>query len=289
MEQESFAQSRAIAELSLSSATAQIMRLHVDRPTNRVFRRDAHYWLDLCLTPRPEKARGCYHEHWGPHRFERLGDLFLVPPGEALHVRSEAGGDQSSIVCEIGADAIDRWLDGGIEWTARRLEACLDIASPHIRAAMFRLAHEVRQPGHGSDALATHLAGQIAIELARYCQAIADGPISGGLAAWRLRRIDERLQQSGVPPSLGELADLCNMSVRQMTRGFRASRGCSIGDHVAQSRIELAKRALATRDSIKTIGFALGFASPSSFAYAFRRATGSTPRQFRQRQLRPTI
>jgi AraC family transcriptional regulator len=30
----------------------------------------------------------------------------------------------------------------------------------------------------------------------------------------------------------------------------------------------------------------MGFASPSSFSYAFRRATGVTPRQFRQRVLR---
>ncbi|MBJ7442044.1 MAG: AraC family transcriptional regulator, partial [Sphingopyxis sp.] len=78
-----------------------------------------------------------------------------------------------------------------------------------------------------------------------------------------------------------------NMSPRQLTRGFRASRGHSIGDHIAQTRIDMAKRHLATSESVKEIAFALGFASPSSFAFAFRRATGSTPRQFRQRQLRP--
>ncbi|RJF91590.1 AraC family transcriptional regulator [Sphingomonas cavernae] len=262
------------------------MRLHLDQPTNRVFRRDGHYWLDMCLTPRPEKARGCFRDRWGPHRFERLGEIFLVPPGEAIHVRSDRGGDQASIVCEIKAEAIDRWLDGGIQWTDRRLEAVLDIANPHIRSCLFRLAEEVNNPGPGGKMLAEMIAGQLAIEVARYCRAIAEGPIAGGLASWRLRLIDEKLHQGGAAPTLEDLAALCNISVRQLTRGFRTSRGCSIGDHIAQTRIEMAKRQLGSDESIKAIAFGLGFASPSSFAFAFRRATGSTPSQFRQRQLR---
>nr|WP_278254386.1 helix-turn-helix transcriptional regulator [Sphingobium sp. BYY-5] len=264
------------------------MRLQLDQPTNRLFRRTDHYWLDLCLTSRPEQARGCYRERWGPHRYEPLGEIFLVPPGEAIHVRSDAGGRQASVVCEIPAAAIDRWLDGSMEWTDRRLAAGLDIAHPHMRACLLRLAAEVRHPGPGGEVLAELIAQQLAIEVARYCQAIAEGPITGGLASWRLRRIDERLHQSGPPPPLEELATLCNMSVRQLTRGFRTSRGCSIGDHVAQMRIEMAKRHLASDENIKEIAFALGFASPSSFAYAFRRATGSTPRLFRQRNLSRT-
>lgn len=286
MPAETFAQSIIEAELSAPMATARIVRFELDQPTNRIFRRDQHYWLDMCLTPRPEKVRGCYSDRWGPHRFERLGEIFLVPPYEALHVRSDTGGNQVSIVCEIEAAAVNRWLDGDIEWTDRRLEAGLDIAHPYIRSCLFRLAEEARHPGPGSALLAEMVAGQLAVEVARYCEAIAEGPISGGLASWRLRLIDERLQQTGEVPSLDALASLCSISIRQLTRGFRASRGCSIGDHIAHSRIDMAKRLLGTSDSIKAIAFALGFASPSSFSYAFRRATGSSPRQFRQRQLR---
>lgn len=288
-EPESYAESVYEAEIAVPLAQARIMRLQLDKPTNRVFRRDHHYWLDLCLTPRPEQVRGCYFDHWGQHRFERLGEIFLVPPGEALHLRSERGGPQSSIICEIEAQAIDRWLDGGIEWTDRRLAAGLDITHPHMRACLLRLAEEVRHPGPGSTELAGLIAGQLAIEVARYCRAIAEGPISGGLSSWRLRRIDERLHQTGAAPSLEELAALCNMSIRQLTRGFRTSRGCSIGDHIAQTRIGMAKRHLGSSESIKEIAFALGFSSPSSFAFAFRRATGATPRQFRQRRMPESV
>jgi AraC family transcriptional regulator len=286
VEREAYAEAAFEAELTTPRATARIVRFSLDQPTNRVFRRSDRYWLDMCLTPRPENARGCYFDRWGPHRFERLGEIFVVPPGEALHVRTDTSTNQASIVCEIQADAIDQWLDGGIEWTDRRLAAVLNIAHPHIRACMGRLAQEARHAEHGSDVLAALVLDQLAIEVARYCQAVAEGPLTGGLASWRLRLIDERLEQPGPAPPLEELAALCNTSIRQLTRGFRTSRGCTIGDHIAQTRIETAKRQLGSTESIKAIAFGLGFASPSSFSYAFRRATGSTPRQFRQRQLR---
>jgi AraC family transcriptional regulator len=125
------------------------------------------------------------------------------------------------------------------------------------------------------------MAAQIAIELGRHWAALEEQPPSGGLASWRLRLIDERLQEVRAAPTLAELAELCHLSIRQLARGFRASRGYSIGDHVAQCRIEHAKRLLATDQSVKTIAYSLGFASPSSFSFAFRSATGQTPSEFR--------
>ena len=168
----------------------------------------------------------------------------------------------------------------------RRLEASLDISSAQIRSLILRLGEEARHPGFASQMLAELIAGQMAIELFRYCAAITDGPATGGLAPWRLRIIDERLAELRAAPTLAELAGLCDLSVRQLTRGFRASRGCSIGEYVAQSQIDHAKRLLATDESIKSIAYSLGFASPSNFSCAFRRATGQTPREFRQSELR---
>ncbi len=272
--------------VSLPSLTVQVMRIHMGQPTNHTLWRADSYWLDMCVTPRPDKARACYRDQWGPHRFERLGDIFLVPPGHTMHVRSDRGGDQLSITCEIGRDFFRDWLEEDFEWTDRRLEASLDIVSPNIRSTLFRLGEEVRYPGFGSQVLFELLAGQIAIEVSRHVKAVTDGPATGGLASWRLRLIDERLEASGPAPTLAELATRCNMSIRQMTRGFRTSKGCSIGDYVIQVRTEQAKRLLDTNESIKSIAFAMGFASPSSFSFAFRQATGTTPRQFRQRQLR---
>lgn len=273
-------------QIATESALAQIVRFEFKGAGDFILNARQSYLLNFCLTPRPDNARASYHQYWGPHRFERLGDIFMIPPGQEIHIRNDAGGTQAAIVCTLDEDIIERWLDGGIEWTEKRLEASLDITSPHVRALMFRLAEEARHPGFGSEILSELLIGQLAIELGRFCVATREGPVAGGLASWRLRLIDERLQQVGAPPSLDDLAALCNISVRQLTRGFRASRGVSIGAHVEQTRIDHAKRLLAGPDTIKAIAFNMGYASASNFSHAFRRATGATPRQYRQRLLR---
>jgi len=107
----------------------------------------------------------------------------------------------------------------------------------------------------------------------------------GGLAPWRLRAIEERLENVTRAPTLSELAGICKLSVRQLSRGFRASRGLSIGSYVAEKRFEHAKRRLAMGESVKSVAYALGFASPSSFCYAFRRLTGFAPAEFRRHTL----
>jgi AraC family transcriptional regulator len=197
-----------------------------------------------------------------------------------LHARSD-GGRQTSILCHLRAEPIRSCLDDELEWTPRRLEASLDVPSAEMRSLLRRLAQEVRHPGFANELLVELIASQLAIELARYFTAVTERPAIGGLAPWRLRLIDERLREVREAPTLSELAGLCNLSVRQLTHSFRVSRGCSIGDHVAASRAEHAKRLLATDQSIKAIADLLGFSSPSAFTFAFRRVTGQTPGQFR--------
>lgn len=274
------------AEIRVPLATAQLVRFHVTGPADNILRENDKYWLDLCLTPRPPNARACYRDHWGPHRFERIGNVFLVPPGEKMQARSDGCATQASVLCHLNPEPLRQWFEGDLEWTDRRLEASLDIPDANVRSLLLRLAEELRNPGFASEVLVELIVGQVAIELARYCTSVDAGPASGGLAPWRLRRIEERLKEVRESPTLTELAQLCNLSVRQLTRAFRASRGRSIGDHVAQCRLDNAKRLLATQDSVKAIAYSLGFASPSSFSFAFRRATGETPREFRQRVLR---
>jgi AraC family transcriptional regulator len=271
------------SEIRVPVATAQIARFHMTCPADNLLREEDTFWLDLCLTPRPRNARACYRDHWAPHRFERLGTLFVLPPGETMHARSDGGSPQTSLLCHLRPEPMREWFGGELEWTDRRLKASLDISDPNIRGLLGRIAEEMRHPGFASEMLIELMVAQVAIELGRFWVAIKEGPATGGLSAWRLRLIDERLREVRDAPTLTELASLCNLSVRQLTRGFRASFGRSIGEHVAQCRLDNAKRLLAAEQSVKEVAYSLGFATPSSFSVAFRRATGETPRQFRQR------
>jgi len=268
------------AEVRIATATAQLARFHIHDPADNIRARRDSYWLDLCLTPRPRNARACYRDRWNPARFERLGRLILLPPDETVHTRSDGGPSQSSILCQLQPEPLRQWFDGELRWTTSRLEATLDIGDTRLRGLLLRLADELREPGFASAAMVELMVAQLAIELARYCTAI-DATPGGGLAGWRLRLIDERLRDAEQMPTLAELAQLCGLSVRQLTRGFRASRGRSIGEHIADSRVERAKGLLAAGQSIKSVAYTLGFAAPSSFCFAFRRATGQTPLAYR--------
>jgi AraC family transcriptional regulator len=274
------------AEIRVPTAVAQLAQFHVHEPADTIRDDRDTYWLDLCLTPRPHNTRACYRDHWSPQRFERIGKLMLLPPGETVQARSDGGPSQASVLCHLRPDAIREWFDGDLQWAHGPLEATLDIPDGPLRALLLRLADELRNPGFASAALVELMTAQIAIELGRYCAMVREQAPAGGLAQWRLRLIDERLREQTTAPTLAELASLCGLSVRQLTRGFRASRGCSIGSHIADSRVDHARRLLAGGQSVKAIAYDLGFASPSSFCYAFRRATGHSPRDYRLRVLR---
>ena len=264
-------------ELSAPVASVRRVRFRFEEPVDRLMQQSQKDRVDLCLTPRPDNARGRYPERRGAQGFEPLGKLFVVPPGETLQAVSEGRCQQSSLLCEFDALRIGEWLDSDLQWSDHALRAGLDIREGSLQLLLQRLAREVKTPGFASNAMVELIVGY-------GLRSKQSAP--GGLPAWRLRLIDERLREGAAPPSLSELATLCGISVRQLSRGFRASRGCSIGDHINALCIERACELLLTDQSIKAIALTLGFSSPSSFSYAFRRATGESPTTYRDSQRR---
>jgi AraC family transcriptional regulator len=277
MRQFTQASAKVTAELLSKAVKAQVVEMlgSYDHfvPVHDVF------CVVLRLTPGPTDVRACYPDRWEKHRFERVGDLFVIPPGEVMHVRSDVGRT-TGIACRFDPSLLSKWFDDDLEWTEWRLEAGLAVHDESIRHHMMRLAREVRHPGFASETLLELIGAQLAIELRRYCDPVEPPCGKSGLAKWRLGLIDDRVRELGKAPSLLELAGLCDLSVRQLSRGFRASRRCSIGHYIEQSRVENAKRLLLSGQSAKAVAYSLGFSSPSSFSHAFHRATGMSPRHF---------
>lgn len=110
---------------------------------------------------------------------------------------------------------------------------------------------------------------------------------SRGLSAPRLRRaletihasLDQSLRLETVAAELG-------LNVYYFSRLFRQSMGISPYQYVLQQRIDKAKRLLKNAElSIAEVAMDCGFSSPSHLARHFRRATGMSPKTYRQ-QLR---
>ena len=274
------------AQLRAPAMAVQLVHYHFGEPPNDMLRGNGRIRVELCLGSRHRSARGCFSGLWSKNRFERIGDMFVAHPRLDLWAKSDEDSPLTSIVCEIDLATVLNLYDREPELTDAALSACLDLRDAKIRQLLLRLAEEARHPGFASPMLVELIGGQLAIEMVRHASAINERQPCGGLASWQLRLIDERLREVREPPGLSVLAELCRLSVRQLARGFRVSRGYAIGAYVASSQIEHAKGLLASDESVTAIGCTLGFSSNSNFCFAFRRATGLAPGRYRQTLLR---
>jgi AraC family transcriptional regulator len=211
----------------------------------------------------------------------------MVPAHSSLHARSNCRLQQS-VVCRFDPQQVAEWFETDIEWSDRRLAASLNIASGDIRRLLYRTAEELRSPGFAQEAMIESIAAQLGIELSRYFRGVDSNIRTGGLPPWRMRVINDYLANDPGGATLAGLANLCGLSVRHLARSFHASHGLSLCDYIAKHRIDLAHRMLAAGSTVKEVAYATGFSAPTNFATAFRRATGCTPRQYRQ-QLRQNM
>jgi AraC family transcriptional regulator len=103
----------------------------------------------------------------------------------------------------------------------------------------------------------------------------------------RRRVLDYIEAHLAAPLSLGELAQLCNLSEFHFARMFRLSLGVPPHRYVLARRIGMARRLLRAREApLGEIGLACGFASPSHFSSRFRQAMGDTPAAYRKAFMR---
>lgn len=270
------------AKLTAPSAQIQLVRYQFAEPPASVLRMEDKIRVELCLNARHHSARASFVDYWAAGHFERIGELFVLPPTLDMAVRADEDRTLTSLVCLLDVAPVMALFDRLPEFTDRFLMLSLDVRDTNVRYLMLRLADEVRQPGFASQILVESIAAQMGVDLLRYGAALPERKIQGALAPWQLRRIEERLGEIRSTPSLHELAQLCGISVRQLTRSFRTARGCSVGAYVTDRQITHAKRLLAADENVGVIASTLGFSSSSNFCAAFRRTAGVTPGQYQQ-------
>lgn len=271
------------ARLDMPFGSIELQRIQLPENIDSLLPTSDDYRIDFSLTARTPDARMTFQDRWPPHRFEALGRAYLVPAGRIARARSSPGV-QDAVICLVKRNKMDEWLKGRSACLDHRLEACLDIKNTSVGRLMMALGEEARAPGFASAALCEAISIQVVIELVRYHLAWDRAPSSSALPRWQLAVIEDRVRAPCAPPTLTELAMLCGISTRHLTRAFRSSRGCSVGTYIRNHQIEVAKRELVNGESVKMIAHRLGFGSRTSFSNAFQKATGLAPRQFRQRE-----
>lgn len=266
--------------LATPAIAASLVRHERDGAVAGQWLSDDTVFFNLCLTGRPANARGRFEGMAGG--FHPVGDLFFLPAGRRYLARGGPGRQETLFVEMRAGDA----LCEGIAAQALPdpiLRACMNLPPRQLRAPLLRMAQEVRAPGFASQLLLESLGMTVLVETARLLGHLREGVAhKGGLAPWRLRAIEERLREGAAPPTLDDLARLCGLSRRQLMRAFRQETGQTVGAYVQRVLLDRARALLRETDlPIAEIARQSGFASPTSFATAFRRAQGHPPRTYR--------
>jgi AraC family transcriptional regulator len=154
---------------------------------------------------------------------------------------------------------------------------------------VLKLADLVEHPALGDPLYLEALGIVIVYELLRLQNRIHnDQPQArGGLAGWQQRIATTYIQEHiAERVKLSTLAQLVHQSPFHFCRAFKQSLGIPPLRYQTKRRIEGAKLLLAKPAmSVTDVGLAVGFSCSSSFATAFRKATGFTPTGY-QRSLR---
>jgi AraC family transcriptional regulator len=183
--------------------------------------------------------------------------------------------------------------------TLKRVSDEADTAAPiellertaHPDAITSRLLLSAADVLEGNGALDTLFRHQLTDLLATRLLAAHTGspttlqPTMGGLSPKVLLRAVERLRSdSDADVSLAALAADAGLSRFHFCRAFKESTGLSPHAWLRQHRLEQAMTMLRDTDaSVVSVAMALGYASQTAFAAAFRRLTGETPSDWRRR------
>ncbi|MCC7254120.1 AraC family transcriptional regulator [Hyphomicrobium sp.] len=231
-----------------------------------------------------------------------------LQPLERRAGRSVATGvARPGVVTIIPADTSARWdINGAVDVvqlylpqaTIERVAAEANNASStellertgHLDPITSRLLSTAAEALEGNTTLDTMFRQQLTDLLATRLLAAHAGmpveppPVSGGLPPRVLRRAIERLRsETDADVSLAALAADAGLSRFHFCRAFKESTGMPPHAWLRQYRLEQAKAMLRDPSmTIVTVAVALGYASQTAFAAAFKKLTGLSPSEFRR-------
>ncbi|MDO1502271.1 AraC family transcriptional regulator [Winogradskyella maritima] len=89
------------------------------------------------------------------------------------------------------------------------------------------------------------------------------------------------ISQMAEPPSLQELADTIDLSLKKLKEGFKQIYGDSVYSFLFDYKMEVARKLLESGDyNVNEVGLKVGYSTASHFISAFKKKYGTTPKKY---------
>ena len=156
-----------------------------------------------------------------------------------------------------------------------------------LETLALRLKREIEAGNPGGRCFGETLGMAMAVQIVREYSATPApdrAAALGGLAAYQLRRVIDFIHaQFSTDISLGDLANVAQLSPFHFARMFKLSTGMSPHQYLRQFRVERARdMLLKSRASITEVALAVGFCDQSHLGANFKKVFGMTPNEFRR-------
>ncbi|NJK51840.1 MAG: helix-turn-helix transcriptional regulator [Acaryochloris sp. RU_4_1] len=242
------------------------------------------HWLNLSLgqpAHLTQKHGDLLHES-----IIQTGDIILVPAGQPSYVYRSEGNVCCPLHICLKPELVEQVAEGAdIDPDRLDLVNCFgkqDVQLHHL--AMLLLA-ELQSGGIMGQLYVESLTQVLIVHLLRQ-YSTSTKPITfqnRSLTRTQLRQaIDYIHAHLDRDLSLGEIADVVNISPNYFASLFKREKGISPHQYVIQQRVEQAKLMLKKTDlAIADIALQVGFSSQSHLTQQFKRLTGMTPKQIR--------
>lgn len=214
------------------------------------------------------------------------GDVTIVPAGYPSEWRF-VGGEEIEVLNLHLQPTFIREVAAGADVNLDRFEIVntLSAGDLHIEHIGLSLLRELQSEGLGGHLYVESLANVLTVHLLRHYSVSGQTvrKFTGGLSQSQLRRSIEYIKDNFEQDlTLTQIAASVNISPYHFARGFKQSTGLAPHQYLTTQRMERAKMLLSvTRLPVAEVAQRVGFSNQSHFSAQFRRATGMTPKGYR--------
>ncbi len=226
------------------------------------------------------------HSGW-VRRWTDRGQASVTPAGAPVARRFTARPEV--LLIQIAPRLLDQVVIESIDIEPKSVTVLPSFARPDPTLDNYcrLLEEEVAHPTGPGHELARDLLGRsIALTLIRRYSTLRPSPPDdvGQITPARIKRVlDFMHEETDRNPTLADFAALSGLSATHFARAFRSTTGSPPHKYLMAVRMARGRRLLGETDlPIVDVAFRCGFEQAGSFATAFRKSTGVTPREWRQ-------